>query len=176
MRLLPILLVSLGMIVVSAIDINVIRSFSIFTTVINVSLLVVLIIALSQGFVLGGTAAGIAAGAAWITSAVSGGVYVVAYLGALTVAWIMVRRIVTTRSLPSLLATFAAATGAYYAFLLTGNAIVHALDRQQLLIPLADVAVIAVWQVIIHPVIALLLWRLLGRDRYGRLQTHSTTM
>lgn len=176
MRVLPLFIVAIVMMLVSALDFGFLRSTTIGSTLINLSLFVVIIIALSQGFVAGFVAASIAAGAAWLMSAVNGEVFVVAYIGTLAIAWVMVRRVVTTRSLPSLIATCAAATAGFYAVVLASNTLVHLFNRQALLLPLAEVVGVAIWQSALHPLLTVVLWRLLGRDRYERLQSHSLTM
>lgn len=102
-------------------------------------------------------------------SALPGVAYLIGSLAVVGVAWLVSRRIFTSRSTVSLLTTTAVATAAGFVFVMAADQLATIIDRERLSLPWASTLLATSFQVVIHPILLGLLWRVLGRSRYERL-------
>lgn len=102
--------------------------------------------------------------------------YLVAFPAACLVAYIFIHRLATTRSLTSLLATVAVGTLAYYLTMVILVLVLSLVRPSSLRSPISSLLLPATIQIFFHPLLAMIIWRLLGRGQYERIQTLATPL
>lgn len=139
----------------------------------HATLLMVIGLTIGERVVIGLTAAVIGGTVITLFSAVSGPGYIVAFISAVAACWVFSHKIVTTRSAVSFVSTIMVGTAVYAIALIISDSILTVFNRQRLHLDLILILQSAVIQIIVHPIVLSLLWRLFGRHQYHRLPTSS---
>ncbi len=160
--------------VVGLIDLIWLRSWPGLPILLQVTLLAVILVGLAQGLIVGLIVAAVAGGLYGMASTTVGWPYWWSFPLAVWSGWFFLQRIATTRSLASLFATIAVATVIYYLSLWFITFVIAFFERSALRPPAGTILQLAAIQTVTHPLVAVGLWRLLGRHRYERLQTGQT--
>ena len=137
----------------------------------NITLLWVLTVTLTNGLMAGLLVAG-AAGLAWsLVAAISGPAYYLAFFAAALVSWLFSTKVVTSRSAISFISTIAVGTAVYFLVLIGSEAVFNFINHQRLGLPLGPLIAAVVLQLLVHPLLMTGLWRLIGRDRYAQVSS-----
>lgn len=162
--------------VVGLIDLMWLRSWPWLPMLLHVTLLTVILVGLVEGLTVSLTVAVVAGGLYGLASATTGWPYWWSFPLAVWSGWFFLQRIATTRSLASFLATIAVATIVYYVSLWLSTQMISFFGHATLRLPAATVLELAAIQMVVHPLVAVGLWRLLGRHRYERLPAGRTAI
>lgn len=139
--------------------------------VMNVTLLWVLTVTLTNGLIAGLLVAG-GAGLVWsLVTVISGPAYYLAFFAAVLVSWLFSTKVVTSRSAISFISTVAVGTAAYFLALIGNETVLSLINHQRLRLPLEPLIVAVVVQFLVHPLLMTGLWRLIGRDRYAQVSS-----
>lgn len=141
--------------------------------VLNATLLMVIALTIGERVVIGLSAAVIAGITLTLFSAVSGPGYILAFMSAVGACWVFSHKIVTTRSAVSFVSTIMVGTAVYALALIITDSLLTLFNRQRLHLDLILIVQSAALQIIVHPIVLSVLWRLFGRHQYHRLPTSS---
>lgn len=104
-----------------------------------------------------------------VLSIVPSHVHLVGMIAASLGAWIFSRRIVTSRSTISFLSAISVGTAAYALGAVALDSLASLIEHDRYHLVLQATLVATIGQMIIHPLLISILWRILGRGRYERL-------
>ncbi len=145
--------------------------FSGWRMIINVPVLVLIVITVLDGLTIGAIAAVVIGLLFSYVTAVGGSMYVIGCLGATIITWLISQRVVTSRSTASFLASIIAGTVTYGGLVIGIGLLEAALNHQHIHVDTVTMLYATLCQCVTHPVLLSILWRVLGRDRYGRVTT-----
>jgi len=139
----------------------------------HATLLVVIALTIGERVVIGLSAAVLAGIIFTLFSTVSGPGYIFAFSSAVGACWVFSHKIVTTRSAVSFVSTIMVGTAAYATVLIISDSLLTVFNRQRLHLDLLLIVQSTALQIIVHPIVLSILWRLFGRHQYHRLPTSS---
>lgn len=136
------------------------------------TLLAVLVVTITEGLTIGSVGALVSGVVIDNISAVQHPVHTIGFVVAAVTAWMITRRVVTSRSTISLVTAVAVGTVAYGFGAGVSDWMFSSVIRERLHLQLSALLVSTASQTLVHPLVVVFIWRIFGRGRYGRL-THS---